>query len=1185
MPRRFFRRRSLSLALLACLLASSAARVAAQDDTMMQAFYWDVPTDAAANNGSWWLNLQGKAGELRRAGVTGVWTPPPSKGNFGIYDMGYGVFDHFDLGNYPVKGTTETRFGSRAELEAMIAAMHAEGIEVYSDIVLNHIFTDYRELEVNPAVESYIRNEATTNTGTHTAYPVNEVVWRIPDAPPGDYLIQIKGYNLNCAAAQDERGYEVYATWTNPDPDFPYAPNVPQVAPYNFESEPNNGAGNSDDFPGSGRRIWGHVNACGDIDEYKITLAEAHDINLIIDAKRGAPGTALTGADPRNGYRIAHAYGPGGVDFAAATMQVLTYSGVNVAADYNVTHTGAGEQDWLWNYTHFHPVDEFDYLQSDCCDDRVVPNAKIFGQDFNTFDARTLTQGGVQARLKYWGQWLTDTVGFDGYRLDFVRGFQEDFAADWIKAMPLKPGGGQRYVVGEYFSGNKQRLREWVQAMHERGADADVFDFNLKYTLNGMANGTSASFDMRALNHAGMVRDDTGNVLSGLDVNTFVENHDTGKDNNQWVFKDWQLPYAYVLFAEGRPTIFYAHFYGNTLRSEHGGFTTAAPASLQTDLKKLTNIRRNFLGGDMIVLSETGNPFPANDAANAYVARRRGDAGAGKPGGILVLNNHETQTKCLYVDNAPAGSGYADWANTFLRDATGNQSADAEVFADGRVQVCAGPRGYAVYVPVAAAASLPVISGRLTDGAGQPIGGATVTLSGSLAATATTDAAGNYSFRGLVSGGDYTVTPSAAGLAFAPASRSYPNLGVSQSADFAGAAQSSPPPSILNPGDVVISEFRLRGPSGANDEYVELYNRTDSDITVGAADGSAGWAVASLDAGGLEARPRFVVPAGASIPARGHYLAANASIDGGPYSLAAAVPADLTYTTDLPDDSGLALFNTANPAGFTPANRLDAAGFAGATLAPADLYREGAGLPTVGAAALSHAFVRKLASGTPQDTNANAADFQLVSAAGGAVGAAQSILGAPGPENSASPVQRNGKIKSSLIDACAASTSAPNRVRDLTPDPANNSSAGTLAIRRKFTNNTGADVTRLRFRIVDLTTAPAAPGAADLRARTSATAVVSVSASCGGAAVQVRGLTLEDAAVQPEGGGVNSTLAAGSVSLATPLAAGASVNVGFLLGVEQSGNFRFFINVEALPGEPGAGPSTRGHTSARGEAK
>ena len=37
----------------------------------------------------------------------------------------------------------------------------------------------------------------------------------------------------------------------------------------------------------------------------------------------------------------------------------------------------------------------------------------------------------------------------------------------------------------------------------------------------------------------------------------------------------------------------------------------------------------------------------------------------------------------------------------------------------------------------------------------------------------------------------------------------------------------------------------------------------------------------------------------------------------------------------------------------------------------------------------------------------------------------------------------------------------------------------------------------------------------------------------------------------------------GVITLATPLPPGHSVNVGFLLGVEQTGDFRFFINVEA----------------------
>jgi hypothetical protein len=55
------------------------------------------------------------------------------------------------------------------------------------------------------------------------------------------------------------------------------------------------------------------------------------------------------------------------------------------------------------------------------------------------------------------------------------------------------------------------------------------------------------------------------------------------------------------------------------------------------------------------------------------------------------------------------------------------------------------------------------ISGRVNDGFGNGIGGATVTLSGSQAGVATTDAGGNYSFNDLPAGGNYSLAPSKAG--------------------------------------------------------------------------------------------------------------------------------------------------------------------------------------------------------------------------------------------------------------------------------------------------------------------------------------------------------------------------------------------------------------------------------------
>jgi hypothetical protein len=42
-------------------------------------------------------------------------------------------------------------------------------------------------------------------------------------------------------------------------------------------------------------------------------------------------------------------------------------------------------------------------------------------------------------------------------------------------------------------------------------------------------------------------------------------------------------------------------------------------------------------------------------------------------------------------------------------------------------------------------------------------------------------------------------------------------------------------------------------------------------------------------------------------------------------------------------------------------------------------------------------------------------------------------------------------------------------------------------------------------------------------------------------------------------------MSAGTVTLGTPVANGASIDLRFLLGIQQTGSFKFFVNVEALP--------------------
>ncbi|HEV2803259.1 MAG TPA: lamin tail domain-containing protein [Pyrinomonadaceae bacterium] len=353
-------------------------------------------------------------------------------------------------------------------------------------------------------------------------------------------------------------------------------------------------------------------------------------------------------------------------------------------------------------------------------------------------------------------------------------------------------------------------------------------------------------------------------------------------------------------------------------------------------------------------------------------------------------------------------------------------------------------------------------------------------------------------------------------------------------------------------GQVVISELRFHGLAGATDEFVELYNATNAALDI------SGFTLQALNAAGTPTTV-FTAPGalGSSttvIPARGHYL-----VTGAAYGLGALTASNGSLTADIPDGSGVGLFAGAVASG---ANRIDSAGFDNRD----PLFFEGTPISPSGAGTGGitvngeYSFVRQLGSGTPQDSGNNDTDFLFVSVTHGVFSTRASTLGAPGPENLASPIQRNSTIKASLIDPTAASNAPPNRIRSAAGANPVNAAFGTLDIRRKFTNTTGASISALRFRLVDVTTrtgttAPPA-GTADLRL------ITSTDTTANGGLITIIGTTL-DAPTQVNGGGLNS-----SVTVALPggsLANGSSINVRFLLGVMQDGAFRFLVNVEAVP--------------------
>src|SRR5690349_6490116 len=105
-----------------------------QNGTMMQYFHWYYPAD-----GSLWKKVKEEAPKLASMGINAVWLPPAYKAAGGADSIGYDVYDLYDLGEFDSKGSVRTKYGTRQEYLDAIATLHEHHIQVYVDIVLNHL--------------------------------------------------------------------------------------------------------------------------------------------------------------------------------------------------------------------------------------------------------------------------------------------------------------------------------------------------------------------------------------------------------------------------------------------------------------------------------------------------------------------------------------------------------------------------------------------------------------------------------------------------------------------------------------------------------------------------------------------------------------------------------------------------------------------------------------------------------------------------------------------------------------------------------------------------------------------------------------------------------------------------------------------------------------------------------------
>jgi len=199
------------------------------------------------------------------------------------------------------------------------------------------------------------------------------------------------------------------------------------------------------------------------------------------------------------------------------------------------------------------------------------------------------SQDFVKRDITEWMQWLQSEVGYDGWRLDYVRGFSGKHVKTYMESTNVSFAVGEFWDTLEYDydspkynqDAHRQRIIKWID---DAGGLAGAFDVTTKGILHAVFERCEY---WRLSDEDGQPPGVLGRWPSR--AVTFIENHDTGSTLQHWPFPTERLPegYAYILTHPGTPTVFYDHW-------KDGG--------LRHDIQELMDLRRrNDIGCDAAV--------------------------------------------------------------------------------------------------------------------------------------------------------------------------------------------------------------------------------------------------------------------------------------------------------------------------------------------------------------------------------------------------------------------------------------------------------------------------------------------------------------------------------------------------------------------------------------------------------
>ncbi len=326
----------------------------------------------------------------------------------------------------------------------------------------------------------------------------------------------------------------------------------------------------------------------------------------------------------------------------------------------------------------------------------------------------------VRQEIIRWMNFLRNDLGFDGWRYDFVHGYNPIYNKEYNDAT------NPYFAVGELLESSRVQTNNFVNWTQ---GSSSAFDFNTKVSLQNAIRDNNLSY----------LRDFSGNPSGMIGINptksvTFLDNHDTGEAQqccgSNFVFPGGETNlrkgYAYILTHPGNPMVFWTHFFN-------------AGTGVRDAIKDLIAIRKDVrvFAGSNISIAEARNDLYAAyiDGRNGTIAMKLGSGNWSPNGSGWTLrtsgNDYAvwtqggsntgggTTTVDPFTVNFQKPSGWGNNVNVYFFDASANATLPGTAGWPGQsMSNISGTQWYAYTLSPQAGTSAANIRVIFNDGSG-----------------------------------------------------------------------------------------------------------------------------------------------------------------------------------------------------------------------------------------------------------------------------------------------------------------------------------------------------------------------------------------------------------------------------------------------------------------------------------